>query len=111
MSIENDLKRIADALEKIAVYQGGAPTTTITSAPATTVEVNPAVSTEIKTVAELKTLAQNIAATLPEGGVGAFTDFVRNEICARLGVKKLVEIPVDRIPEAGKILVAYGKKA
>lgn len=113
MSIDSDLKRIADALEKIALT-GMYPQITVSSNPGNATAgftpENQPVDPEIKTAAELKALAQTIAAGIPEGGIGKFTDYVRNEICARCGVKKLIEIPVDRIPEAAKLLLDYGKK-
>lgn len=110
MSIDSDLKRIADALEKISLmapgFVQGVTYTSSSNATAGFVPESP-VDPEIKTVAELKNLAQTIASGLPEGGVGKFTDYVRQEICARVGVKKLIEIPADRIAEAAQLLLAY----
>ena len=109
MSLENDVKRIADALEKISLITPGiAPTLTVSAVNGeSTVTFNTPVDPQVKTVVELKNLAQTIAAGLQDGQIGKFTDFVRNEICARIGVKKLVEIPADRIPEATKLLLGY----
>lgn len=104
MSLETDIKRIADALEKLSLtYQPGVTVTATKQEEAVTGPI----STEVTTLAQLKSLAQTIAAGLPEGGVDAYTDFVRNSVCAKLGVKKLVEIPAERIPEAAKLLQAY----
>ena len=110
MSIDSDLNRIANALEKISLLAPGfMPGVTFTSSAANTPSANVTgpVDPEIKTVAELKGLAQTIAAGLQEGQIGKFTDYVRNEICARCGVKKLIEIPADRIAEAAQLLLAY----
>lgn len=113
MSLENDIKRIADALEKIVLLQ--VPGATITGSPSaeTVTTTMPGRGPDIPTVTtiqELKSLAQSIASTIPEGSIGHFTDYVRNEICARLGVKKLVEIPLDKIPQVAQSLRDYGKK-
>lgn len=104
MSIEKDLTRIAEAVEKIALYMAN-PTVTTTAGP---VILTPSVpEPSITTVGELKALAQKIAASLPEGQIGAFTAFVRDEICARAGVKKLIEIPPAMIADAAKDLVNF----
>jgi len=105
MSIEKDLTRIADALEKIALYAAN-PTTTVTSGPVTLTPTAPP-ELAITTVGELKALAQKIAASLPEGQIGAFTAFVRDEICARAGVKKLIEIPATMIKDAARDLANF----
>ena len=109
MSLENDIKRIADALERISLLTPSAVTVTSTSS-AVNFPTDPPGTVTYKTVAELKALAQTIASALPEGGIAAFTDYVRNEICARMGIKKLIEVPADRIAEAAEALAAYAKK-
>lgn len=111
MSLENVLKRIADALDTLVVLaknQGPAVQVdkgdTFTPAP-------PEAITLPTTADGLKALAQKIAAKLPDGGIGPFTDYVRNNICARFGVKKLLEIPLEGIAQAAADLIAYGKGA
>jgi hypothetical protein len=105
MSLENDIKRIADALEKLA--GSGVNALTDKPLPATIVAAAAEAEDLPTTAAELKVLAQQIAAKLPEGSIHHFTDYVRNEICARAGVKKLNEVDVKLIAESAKALLAY----
>jgi hypothetical protein len=114
MSIENDLKRIADALEKLAGNGLNAPATDLVHGmvvakplPATIAAAAAENENLPTTAAELKVLAQQIAAKLPEGSIHHFTDYVRNEICARAGVKKLNEVSPELIGESAKALLAY----
>lgn len=118
MSIEKDLGRIADALEQLVALKEAPLAKTITTmantetknikveAPIVEPVIAPVAADGLpNTVDELRALAQEIAAKCTD--VSAFTTYVRNEICARAGVKKLGDIPSTMIKDAARDLLKY----
>lgn len=126
MSIEKDLSRIADALEKI-VEIAHHPLRKIESAQAPVAQVSPASDlppgveeTETVTLptptgmdaAGLRDLAQKYIAVAGEK-TGALVNFIKDSICKKFSPTepKLVKIPAKDIPAAVKLLEGYCKKA
>lgn len=118
MSIEKDLGRIADALEQLVALKETPLAKTITTmektetknikveAPIVENALTPPIADGLpNTVDELRAKAQEIAAKCTD--VSAFTTYVRNEICARAGVKKLRDIPSNKIKDAARDLLKY----
>ena len=111
MSLESDIKRIADALEKMILCVNNPSTARIGTGTETVTLAT--VATEAlalpTTGAELKAFAQKLAADIPDTGIAAFTAAVR-EIVATAGVKRLAEVPLDKIATVALALIKYKEK-
>jgi hypothetical protein len=130
MSLENNIKRIADALELIASslekkanplmtiaetcvikQEGIVPPVVGKIAPASALEVEPVDTTGIPSnPTELRELAQEIATKLDPNEVLKFTAWVRDTLCGGIGVKKIVEIPADEVNKAARMLLQFARE-
>jgi len=120
MSIEQELARIADALEKIA----GTSTPTV-EVPAEPVKEKKAKKVAdavpgpmglnievsgIKNSSELRDYAQRVAAAAEKAGkTQEFVTYVKNEVCPKFNPKepKLISIPVENVQEAAQMICDY----
>jgi len=123
MSIEKELGRIADALEKVIAL-----TTNATDEPQTeTVAVQekparvrksrakakteaPAEPPVVEDAEFLKKLGQKIAQTLVEDKLVAFSTYVKDEICGTFMVSKLSQIPQSQVAQGKKKMLAKAKE-
>lgn len=70
----------------------------------------PATPTEkAMTPEELRTLAQNLASQMGDKIV-PFTDFVRDEVCPRMGCQRLIEVLPTMCHEAAEMLKQWAKE-
>ena len=116
MSIEKNIERIADALEKLAL---GAlnPLRTVEATPAPKAPVADAMPGEetttgvVMTGAELRELAQKYLQASGDKA-NSLVAFIKDSICKKFSPKepKLIKIPEDKTAEAAAMIVAWSKK-
>lgn len=110
MSIEQDIARMADALEKVATFLTALPGASLSGQVGVKtpnpMPVRASVQAPAQTAEDLKRIAQSMAGKFPGDTtqIMNFTNYVRNFVCARFGVKKLIEITAADIPEAAGLL-------
>lgn len=111
MSIEENIERIAVALERIAAQAdkftgnvaAAAPVDPLAGAVEQKQEVLPA------TAEELRALAQKVAKNAGEKRMQAFLAFVKDKLCPKYKVDKLVSITAADVANAAKDLIGYAK--
>lgn len=119
MSIEKDLGRIADALEKIVELSAhplkevvAKPAPVVDAAPGPLEDDSPRLPPDATTGAELRTLAQ---AYIQAAGdkTNLLVTFIKDKVCKKLAPAnepKLVKIPDDKVPEAAKMIREWATK-
>lgn len=108
MSLEENIERIAVALETIAAKMGtgvpaAAPVDPLAGGAEQKQEVLPA------TAEELRALAQKVAKNAGEKKMPAFLAFVKDKLCPKYKVDKLVSITAADVSNAAKDLIGYAK--
>ena len=108
MSLEENIERIAVALETIAAKMGtgtpiAAPVVDPLAGALPVQEVLPA------TAEELRLLAQKVAKNSGEKKMPAFLSFVKDKLCPKYKVDKLVSITVADVTAAARDLIGYAK--
>lgn len=118
MSIDNDLNRIANAVEAIAtalrvkvmmpMAEGSVPASDgpSFSGPGTT--AGPKMVTPL-TPQALKLHAIEMSKNMTPEETKNFTAYVRGFVCSRFGVQKLVDVPADQVEYAMGELKAFDK--
>lgn len=118
MSIEKDLGRIADAVERIAEVICNPLKEVSAKAAAPAADLIPGMETETAVVDEgamtpagLRELAQKYIQVAGDK-TGALVNFIKDGVCKKLSPTepKLVKIPVDKVAEAAKLIEGFCKK-
>ena len=120
MSIEKNIERIAEALEKmVGIAEGvqqGQKKETYKEAKTASPDVLPGMEEEtttsaIMTGAELRELAQKYLQASGDKA-NSLVAFIKDSICKKFSPKepKLIKIPEDKTAEAAAMIVAWSKK-